>query len=129
MQENHHFHQGSPSKKFPAELILDTSSMVVELKRRVLSLIDVKDIHELITQVCMSVSTKRPADHVLEVEFQRLRKTFNQTEQNVITFALNVFKKQLEQYLNNIGAYDNNDFPYFFLKLLDNDVVLMHIPY
>jgi len=112
---------------YPEVLIIETKSIVEEFISSTNNVLSKQDLVEVITQIAdRYVNNEVVPANVVNTD-RLINKGFLSNEQNHSAAITLDFK--LKQRLVGLNAFVNGEFPYFFSKLLGNDVVFKHLPY
>lgn len=118
---------------YPEYIILNTKDEINEFIVKVNSLITDNDIIELITQVFDKLLNYTDDDKTKTFNYNRLsfKKDIIDNEDSFIILdkATMTLIDKISVKLNELKAYTNGGFPYFFYKLICNDVIVKHLPY
>jgi hypothetical protein len=127
--------EGVSVNNAPSTLIIDSADLVKELRFQICSCVSERDMIEIITQVICTLLNEENnyVDSINNLpQFNRMRDDdYSDTNQNLgkIRKVTSEFGIKLQHRLQILGAYRGKTLPYFFDKLLGNDLVLSHLPY
>lgn len=122
------------AKNYPRQFILPTEDLLTAFFHSIGGeVLPQSDINELLTQiVCVLLNADEQVERQIDAKLAQLpdlnRIVSTQVFASIKT-AVPELAFAIKRRLAEFGAFQNDDFPYFFDRVLGRDIVLTHLPY